>query len=214
MAETADQPKAEDHLQKLISNSLNAREVAERLQPDASSVRTTFSLSREAIDTLDRLADRTGKTLKDLLREVLELSRFTWDDHTARFRQIADSLTIEEETRKSMAVHPETRKGLNDLANKSGISRNCLVEVGIRLAKLVTEEAIQKKIDPHEEILPDLNGLADHVEEVRAKFDPAEDNDPIDSALFGVLRKIENMIADIEQEVRSGAPMDEDHDFI
>ena len=62
-----------------------------------------------------------------------------------------------------MAIAPETRSGLNHLAEEAGLRRDRVVELGIRLR----EEALRAKIRPHEDILEDLKDLCAAAEEVQ-----------------------------------------------
>jgi len=186
------------------------------LSPGSSqdSVRTTFSLSTEAIDILERLSERTGKTRKALLSEVVGLVSEACEEQDQAFQEVAESLTIEEEVRKSMVLRPKTRTDLNRLKEETDFSRNRLVEVGVRLAGMVSDDAIQKKIGAHECVLSDLKSIHDQVEEAQSKLtEQVGENDPVDLALFGIGQKLRRMIVDIEQEIESGEPLREDHEF-
>lgn len=213
--------KVDDQLRQLLPKHSMDTEI----KSSSESVRTTFELSPDAIQLFDHLSDRTGKTQKDLLGDVLRLSRTALSDERDQVRDAASRYQMGEEgspktTKKSMAIAPETRAGLNELAEREGLSRNQLVEMGIRLVKLSLEENIRKKISPQEDILEDLKTLYDEVEEVqlaltrspeRSRSDDYED--PIRDALFEILSSIRSMVDAIEKAVESKTPIDEDQTF-
>jgi len=204
-----------DQLRDVLQDRSSADDFMQRFQSGDTGVRTTFNLSEEAIDTLEWLSDFTGKSRKKMLTEVLDLSRAAWEDRPEEFQEAANSLSIKDTVRKSMAIRTETRGGLNKLAEEVGISRDELMEVGVRLAKLVAEDTREKQIAPHRDILPDIRELHGHAEEVQSKIrDQVERRDPVDFALFGICRQLEEMIIDVEEEIETGKPLDQNHTFI
>ncbi len=207
--------KGKDELAELIADPSHAADFARRLQSSDSSVRTTFTISQEAIDTLDWLSERMNRTRKDMLKEVLELCRAAWRDQKEELSDTANSLTIEDPVRKPMAIGAGTRSGLNRLSEESGISRDHLAELGIRLARIVAERAIEKQIEPHRKILDDLEELHKHAEAVRSKLHgQVGKDDPVDFALFGIEQTLEEMLADIEREVQTNKPLNRGHQFV
>jgi hypothetical protein len=179
---------------------------AERPRQTGESARTTFRLTPDAIQLFGRLSGRTGKSQKDLLGDALRLSRKALENDPEQVRAAAarfedgtgdEEGTSKEETgaaKKTMAIAPETRAGLSELAEEAGLPRDHLVEVGIRLAKVTLEEALRKKFSPHEDMLGDVRALCTEVEEVQTAITGArmengseEYEDPVEQALFDIL---------------------------
>lgn len=115
------------------------------------SSRTTFSISEEAVQALSWLADyyeTSQKQVVDHVLHILEDMKATQDSLT----EATETLSVESEVRKSVAIAPNTREGLNELADDLGVARDRLVEVGIRLSKLVAEKHLEKKRTLLEEV--------------------------------------------------------------
>lgn len=212
----------DDQLKELLPGTapdLQSREAGK-------SVRTTFQLSAEATSLFGRLSGRTGKSQKELLGEALCLSRRALEKSPERVRAAAARYKDRPDAAKPMAIAPEVRTGLNELAEEEGLHRDYLVEVGIRLAKLAVEEPIRQKIRPHEDILEDLRDLYREVEEVQIALtshpdrsrsenheDPVSYDDPVEQALFDILGTLRSMAEAIEASAESGTPIEEDREF-
>ena len=224
-AETEDKGDPEDDGPVEIDERLG------RLLPDEAqdtgprhggeSARTTFRLSPDAIKLFARLSERTGEAQKDLLGDALRLSRRALDKNPEQVRAAATRYEEIDAKTKTMAIAPETRAGLNEVADEAGLSRDHLVEIGIRLVKLTLEEALQAKIGPHQDILEDLRALYTEVEEVqialsshpkRSRSDGYED--PVEQGLFEILGALRSMTEVIEEEIASRAPIEEGRQFL
>lgn len=185
------------------------------------SARTTFQLSPDAIKLFGRLSERTGKTQKGLLDDALRLSRQALGENPEKVRSAAARYEEVDARTKAMAVAPETRSGLNELADEAGLPRDHVVEIGIRLVKLSIEENLQAKIRPHQEILEDLRALYTEVEEVQIALSshPKRSQaggyeDPVEQGLFEILGALRSMAEAIEEAVESGTPIEEDRKFL
>jgi hypothetical protein len=185
------------------------------------TARTTFQLSPDAIRLFGRLSDRLDKSQKDLLGDALRLSRRALDENPEQVRAAAARYEEVDAKTKTMAIAPETRSGLNDLAEEAGLPRDHVVELGIRLVKLSLEEAIRRKIGPHEDILEDLKDLCAAAEEVQIALTshPNRDQaggyeDPVEQGLFDILGALRSMAEAIEEELESRAPIEEDRQFV
>jgi len=192
----------------------------------SSGARTTFCLSRESRTLFEDLSSRTDRSQKDLLETVLRLCRTAWDDRPERLRETAPCFQagrqVESEERRTMAIAPDVREGLNTLSEETGLPRDQLVEVGIRLARAATEEEAKRRVRPHEEILDDLRALSTEVEEVKTALAGHEKRggpvlssweDPLESGLSRMLEMIYEMTAAVESEIESGEPISESREF-
>lgn len=201
-----------------------AEEQVGNLTVETESVRTTFRLGREAEALFDRLSARTGSSKKELLGSALRLSQSGWEKSPDIFEQTAESLQIEDASRTPMAIAPRTREGLNDLRDESGIARDQIVEVGIRLAQAAFKKEIRRRIIPHLDVLADLGVLYQEVEKVQMKLtghkmrygeqsSACDRRDPITGSLYQILHMLIEMREAIEEELESGEPMGEYREF-
>lgn len=195
-----------------------------RLMNETGGARTTFRLSTEAQTLFDRLSGRTGKSKKELLKSVLRLNLEGWAGNREAFAETAKSLQVENAERVSMAIAPRTRMGLNNLRDETGIDRDRLVEVGIRLFQAALRRETERKITPHRDVRSDLVALRRDTEEVQRKLSehPSrsdgrtalyEHRGPVERGLFRILHMLSEMEDAIEKEEESGEPMGEYREF-
>lgn len=222
--ETA-QSETDSKINRLLTEEV--LQVASGLQSqDSSGARTTFCLSLESRTLFEDLSSRSDRSQKDLLETVLRLCRTAWKDRPERLRETAPCFQagreVESEERRTMAIVPDVRDGLNNLSDETGLPRDQLVEVGIRLAWAATEEEAKRRVRPHEEILDDLRALGEEVEEVKTALAGHEKRggltfssweDPLESGLSRMLEMIDEMTAAVESEIESGEPMGESREF-
>lgn len=212
-------------IQQLLTEEV--REAAGDLQSKADSVRTTVCLSLSARRLFKDLSARTGKTKKRLLGGTLRLCRGAWEEDPKQLRETAAEFRTapaeETKNRTSMAIAPGVREGLNSLSQESGLSRDQLVEVGIRLTWAALEEQNQRKICPHEDALDNLYALYEEAEkgqlslaerEKRSGPGTLEYDDPIEDGLAQLIGGLREMIDAIEEEIESGRPMKEGRTFL
>jgi hypothetical protein len=134
-----------DALQSLVEEQ-SISDADLRKESEKSS-RTTFNISQDAVEDLSWLADYYGATQKrivDHILHILQAMQETEDPLIEAARDISPGDTV----RKAVAIDPDTRSGLNRLSDELDVSRDSLVEVGIRLAKMFAEKhmAKQKKL--------------------------------------------------------------------
>lgn len=220
---TTNQDKTGPDLQRLLTSAGPQR--VGNLTTKTESARTTFRLGTEAEALFDRLSGRTGKSKKELLGSALRLSREGWDKSPETFEKAAGSLQVEGAIRIPMAIAQRTRKGLNDLRDDTGIARDRLVEIGIRLAEADFERQVRRRIRPHRDVLEDLGALYEETEAVQLKLSGHEmrsdgwnalrdDRDPIERALLEILHILTEMRDAIEKEVDSGQPIGAYREFL
>jgi len=121
-----------------------------RTDSDDSS-RTTFKLSEDAVDALSWLADYYGSTQKKIIGHVLHVIEEMEQDGTSLVEAVHD-VSPAETVRKAVAIDPEVRQGLNDASDRLDVSRDDLVEVGIRLTKLFAKKRSKKQKEMLQEI--------------------------------------------------------------
>jgi hypothetical protein len=124
--------------------------VEERSNPDEEirtdseeSTRTTFNISKDAVNGLSWLADYYGATQKRILNHVLRVLGSMKDEEAVA--EAVQEVSPDNPVRKSVAIDPDTRTGLNDMSDEMDVSRDRLIEVGIQLAKFFAEKNMEKQ---------------------------------------------------------------------
>ena len=116
----------------------------ETLPEEEKSSRTTFKISESAVDKLTWLAKRHDTTQKRIIDYVYNLLREREEDRDDLIEG-ARNASLDEAVRKAVAIDPQTRDGLNALANQLDVPRDNLVELGIHIAKLLAEKHREKQ---------------------------------------------------------------------
>lgn len=120
---------------------------ADRLEKEDQAARTTFNVSETAAQSLSWLAEHHRTTQKRILGHILQVLQEMKGDVTEGSSSLADAVqgkSAEETIRKPVAIDPKVRKELNSLSDELGVSRDRLVETGIRLGKLLAEKQLEK----------------------------------------------------------------------
>lgn len=157
---------SEDPLRSLVDeNDIST----ETLSEEEKSSRTTFKISESAVENLTWLSERhdtTQKRIIDHVHNVLQEMEESRETLVEGVRNISPDETV----RKSVAIDPATRDGLNSIAEDLEVPRDGLVEIGIRLAKLLAEEHREKQ----KEMLEKLKNFFDEGEnllgEIKSKL--------------------------------------------
>lgn len=103
------------------------------------SSRTTFTISPDAVEDLSWLANYYGVTQKRIVDHVLRILQSMRETEDLLI-EAAQDVSLDDTVRKTVAIDPDTRSGLNEVSDELDVSRDRLVEVGIRLAKMFSEK--------------------------------------------------------------------------
>lgn len=146
--------------------------VEERSNPDEEirtdregSTRTTFNISKDAVDELSRLADYYGATQKRIVSHVFRVLESMRDTEDVLVETVRD-VSLDDTVRKAVAIDPDTRSGLNDMSDELDVSRDRLVEVGIQLAKFFTE----KNMEDQREDLDKIREFRDEADKLEGEL--------------------------------------------
>ena len=176
----------------------------ETLPEEEKSSRTTFKISESAVDNLTWLAERHGTTQKRIIDHAHNVLRNREESREALIEGAMNS-SPDETVRKAVAIDPQTRDRLNSLADDLDVPRDNLVELGIRLAKLLAEkhrERQKEMLEKLEEFFEDGKDLIDKMESKLGK------DDPLVRGLGRTQSELEDIIGFARGAVESGSRME------
>lgn len=184
---------------------------------DLQSVRTKFKLSEEALDIKERLSDYFDASQKDVCKIALDLTTSFLDgddDLIERFSQKASDRP-DDLRRKSHVVSRATLNSIEETAEELGLSRDQFLEGALHLVHRLIRYQRQRQIENHEDLLPMVKELRDKAEEVETEVrEKTQETDPLRDGIGLIMVSLEQMIADLEDEIEGGEPLSQDHSWL
>lgn len=175
------------------------------------SVRTTLNLKEEALEAKEWLSSYYGISQKALLDLVLEVLKecFNPDEEGLLTKEevleMVSNRSSSNTTRKSHAVSRETRTRLTDLSEEYDVSRDGLIEIGLKLLKAFVQVQIQR----HEEVLEQIEAYYERGQKLEEKLqEDLGSEDPVRDGFSRVMLSLEMLQSQIEEEIEHGSPID------
>jgi len=182
--------------------------------------RTTFRITQEANEALDWLTEHYNTTLKSLI-DILclnipgdsstELDESTFLSSIVKHVKDTDLKKLNRSVRRTIVVSHKSLKTLNDLAKRTQIPRDILVDQGVRLLKGVVEFGKEEEKKKHEKAFEIINEFYESADDLsRRLLEMLGDEDPIVQRFGYVTVLIDNLHSAIRAELNKGEPIDPD----
>lgn len=176
----------------------------ETLPEEEKSSRTTFKISESAVENLTWLAERHDTTQKRIIDHVHNVLREREENREALIEG-ARNTSSDETVRKAVAIDPQTRDGLNSLADDLDVSRDSLVELGIRLAKLLAKKHREKQKEMLEKLEKFFKKGEVLLDEMRGKLGK---DDPLVRGLGRTQSELADIIGYADRAIESGSTIE------
>jgi len=194
------------------SDILSQESSAQEKQP----VHTKFKLSEDAIAAREWLADHWDMNQKDVAEVVMEITDRFLSENEAREEFVEDASDRPGElTRKTHVVSNGTRNFLKRTARELNLTRDQFFDASLRLVHTMVRQKHKEQIEYHKELLPILDELRAHTEEVYSEVEArTDDGDPLGgTTIFGKLKHLENIVGALKEEIEREDPLKSDFDF-
>ena len=191
-------------------------ELLKRPSPRArESVRTTFSLSAEALAGLEWLVDDRGITKKEVFDDLCDFWVTLKSLKSAAFQAPLDfyfstqKSTDTDRVRKTYVISHKARRTLEKGAKEYGVSRDVLVENLILSAKFLTEAIGKERLSKHKKALEMIENFWTKAEDLESELKDLLGGDDVICERFSlVVTQIMNLHIDINAELNDGTPID------
>lgn len=181
---------------------------------DKTSVRTTFQLSQETLDSLTALTQKYKITLKELFETLC--ASWLWFAVIPNPPQTTDQdpATPSPSVRRTFVISRGSFKKLNEFSKEQKIHRDLVVEKMVKAYKQVSEA---KEIElgeskaKHSEALTLIEGFKSQAYEIERRLKEfLIVEDPVYQRWQVVEIVIENLIGEIQNEIENGTPVNPD----
>jgi hypothetical protein len=175
----------------------------------SKTIRATFTLSLEAINALEELKKRGFKFR--ILIEKLCTGVSLMPLIVKTVKGLAPK-SLDLGVRKTIVISGEAQKELNKASEEYKISRDVLVDSGIKMTKLLVEKMERKSKSDHKrasEIIGRFYSEAEKTEKTLQEF--LDSDDPILDRFSQICAIISNLDMAIEQEIEKGTPISPDN---
>ncbi len=200
-------------------SSAEASEISEimRRRP-TQSVRTTFRLTKEGSEAMNRLAKNYGLKPKSLIQLCVTIDTRDSKPKEGTFMysvlKSAKDITfsdLDRSVRKTLVISKESLGRLNKISKTFNIPRDLLVETLVRNVESGLKRSMEEKKKQHKKALEIINKFwskAEEIEKELKKF--LKDDDPILERFGIVIVIIMNLCTAIESELKEGTPINPD----
>jgi hypothetical protein len=184
--------------------------------PSVPTTRTSFALSRKALDAMDYLKHYTSMSNKELFNFIVEyLKTEDWgkmftDAIICSIEKLVsqDSADI---MRKSYVIQEDTLKFLNEYAKKNNIKRDLVVSGLLVLTQIQLEEREQRQLESHKNIFQQYKQWLEEGERM-FKSDTfrslgLDNNDPMWDLVRNGLVGVKMCVAHAEYFLSKGVPV-------
>ena len=189
-------------------------ELLKRPSPRArESVRTTFSLSAEALAGLEWLVDDRGITKKEVFDDLCDfwvmLKSLKSDAFQAPLDFYFSTQKSTDRVRKTYVISDKARRTLEKEAKEYGVSRDVLVGSLILIAKSLTEAIEKERLAKHKKALEMIDDFWTKAEDLESELkDLLGSDDVIRERFSGVVMDIGELYFAIDSELKDGTPID------
>lgn len=184
---------------------------------DLQSVRTKFKLSEETLDIKERLADYFDASQKDVCKIALDLTKSFLDGNDDLIESFSHKASTRPDDlqRKSHVVSRATLNSIEETAEEFGLSRDQFLEGSLRLVYRLIQYQRQRQIDDHEDLLPKVKAFRKRARDFESVVEEkTQSTDPLRDGISLIIVSLNQMIADLKEEIESGKPLSQDHSWL
>lgn len=183
--------------------------IPKSIQKKKDSKRTTFKLSKKALDAFDWITEVYGintKEVFDLLCSAQELEKYV-----IKFVKEQGEIDTKNWIRKTFVIDKQSLTYLNKISNTHGLSRDLMIEKMILFYQALLEKHLEEVKENEKEALKIISSFWDESQNSMEKLiQLLDDNHPIRSR-FGIIQIIiENLHSAITSKLSEGTPIDPD----
>lgn len=195
----------------------SAEKLIKQISKQETSARTTFALTKSGEKALARIRAHSKKTIKAVIDSFCEQLQLTLNEEEGSLGKVIIELAKEtpesadEKIRKSVVLSKKSLKVLNEIEKKYQVSRDAILDNGLRLVREIMEHTEATKLENHKKALSmidKLYGKAGNLEKEFAEF--LDEDDPVLFGLGIVVTHLMNLSIALEQEQKDGTPIDPD----
>ena len=194
-------------MKKQNSKKLNL--VSKTSLSEKQSVRTTFKLSENSKNVIERLIRTNNLKPKELFDLICSSDVFV--DLAIEAAKKNDESASKKQTRKTFVISKQVLRLLNKHSKQYKLSRDLIVENLILLFKSLSEKHAEEEKQREEKaltIISDFWGKAESVE--KQLKDLLSDNNPILFRFGNVIVLLMNLVGAIKSKLSNGVPVDPD----
>lgn len=179
------------------------------------SERTTFNLSKEAIDSLEWLASHAEVKVKEVIdqaiqrcMEILTGEKDEWGDEQAIFKKLTTPRK-DPKTRKTYVISLGDIRVLNNLSSNFKIQRDMIMETVIIDYALFVKKSVQKRIQKYQLAYDKLLELGDMLDDINAEVEILlGEDDPIAQNVYTAMSNIvDDAIPNLKKAIEDGKPL-------
>lgn len=175
---------------------------------DSQNVRTTFSITRDTINRINRLSEKFEMTAKKVIEFSLTIDVVVEVAIELSKKKVKDK---QELVKKVYAIKSETRDNLNEISKENKIPRDrFIMELmkGLEAALLLQEK---REKESEEKALEILHKLWQHIEKIEEELKEILDEDsPILYRYITLSTIMDGLTGSIELKLKEGTPIDPD----
>ena len=179
--------------------------MSHKMPKSKRSVRTTFTLTKDAIFDLKCLSEENNITIKKLFEILCEILKSKDAEGYPEIKRLVDT---ERTVKKAYVLSEESLKLLKYYSKKNKIARDILVEY--LLETYSEQHSIEKKIlrDKHKKSLEIINRFISEAEKYESKLDGLLNDDAILDIFELILILSRYLAKEIKAEIEKGIPID------
>jgi DNA-binding MarR family transcriptional regulator len=174
-------------------------------KPKGPEARTTCKLTDNGQKALNELTEEQGITHRNIFSLILEHDNFI----ESVLQHISDKETsFKGDIRKSLVIGKKNLDQLNEISKKFGISRDAVIDAGVRLLRDIIRKQNEVTLANHAKALSTLQVLyaqAESVDDNLRSF--LDDDDPVIENFSEICSVLFNLIMSIEKEFNSDEPI-------
>lgn len=171
-------------------------------KPKGQETRTTCKLTEKGQKSLNELTEKQGITHKNIFTLILDHTDFI----ESVLQHISGNTTLSKgNIRKSFVIGKNNLDRLNEISKKSGIARDTIIDVGVRLLRDIIQKQNELTLINHAKSLTKLRALYDQVESVDDDLRSfLDDDDPVVERFSEACVILMNLILSLENERDNG----------
>lgn len=172
-------------------------------------VRTTSTISLEGSKALDCLMNDFGFKQKQVFEAFITKEGVNAD--IISMASQSNSNQIQRQVRKSLVVTKRNLKLLNEAAEKSGLQRDIIIDFAFRFLVVLLQKEKKQEFEQNSKALLALNKLSllqiKTEKELQGFLD---DESPIHTRMSNIINVTNNLIHEIENNIKNGTVIDPD----
>jgi hypothetical protein len=173
----------------------------------SAETRTTCTLTKEGAMALERLCEEYHLKQKKVFDLLVDEKYFLENISTLSCSN--GELPLAREVRKSLVITKKNLKVINDVSDKSGISRDILLDKGFRYLIGLIDLAKKNEKETYEKVKNILDEFSGKASVIDKSFDEyLGEDDPIRSRFSPVISILDNLVSDINRYLENGTPIE------